>query len=131
MELILTRKYYPQGTNGEIFHEGKLLCYSIELPWKENSRGISCIPEGRYLILKRYSQKFNWHLHTTNVPGRSFILIHPANDAQKDLNGCIAPVTGLTGHGKGSLSRLACEKIKSIVFTELEKTNPVYLIVTT
>lgn len=129
MNLNLIRKYHPQGTNGEIFHEGKLICYSIELPWKENSRGISCIPEGKYLLVKRYSQKFNWHLHITDVKGRSLILIHPANDAVKELNGCIAPVTGLTGHGKGSLSRIACEKVKSIVFPELKKNNLVYLII--
>ena len=129
MNLMLTRKYHPEGTNGEIFHEGKLICYSIELPWKENSHGISCIPEGRYLLVKRYSEKFKWHLHVTDVKDRSFILIHPANDAQKELNGCIAPVSGLTGYGKGSLSRMAFEKVKSIVFPELENNKLVYLIV--
>lgn len=35
------------------------------------------------------------------VAGRSFILIPPANDAQKELRGCIAPVSILTAEGKG------------------------------
>ena len=127
MILKLIRKYNPNGTNSEISLEGKLICFCIELPWLQNSRGISCIPEGKYELKKRFSQKFKWHLHVANVPGRSFILLHPANDAMKELNGCIAPVSGLTGHGKGSLSRLACEKINSIVFPQLEKQNVVLL----
>jgi len=129
MELILLRTCHPKGTNGEIFYDGNPICYSIELPWLENQRGISCIPEGKYELKKRYSQKFKWHLHVTNVTGRSLILVHPANDAKKELNGCIAPVSGLTGFGKGSLSRLAREKIESIVFPQLEKNKSMFLII--
>ena len=130
MLLKLIRKYYPNGTNGEISLEGNLICYCIELPWLQNARGISCIPEGKYEVKKRFSQKFNWHLHVTSVRGRSFILLHPANDAMKELNGCIAPVSTLTGKGKGNLSRVANEKIQSIVFPKLEKQIPVFLEIT-
>lgn len=129
MVLNLVRKYHPTGTNGEIFHEGNLISYSIELPWKENSFGISCIPEGQYLLAKRFSPKVGWHIHITGVKERSLILIHPANDAIKELNGCIAPVTTLTGIGKGSMSRIACQKVNSILFTEFDQNKPAYLIV--
>jgi hypothetical protein len=56
-----------------------------------------------------------------NVQGRDLILIHPANDAKKELLGCIAPVTTITGIGKGSNSRKALEKLKMVVYAALER----------
>ncbi len=47
MELELCRTYYPEGTTGQIFHQGSLLTHSIELPWKDNHTRVSCIPEGK------------------------------------------------------------------------------------
>lgn len=93
MELYLKRTYFPEGCNGAIFWQGQMICASIELPWKDNQREVSCIPEGRYPLVKRYSPKFKWHLWVKEVKGRSLILMHPANDAQKELRGCIAPVS--------------------------------------
>src|SRR5690606_26150009 len=107
----LLRVSDTRGINGEIRMEGELVCYAIELPWKDNARNISCIPEGSYPLVKRYSKRFGWHILIKDVPDRSSILIHPANDAQKELQGCIAPVTRLTGPGKGSESRIAFEKL--------------------
>lgn len=60
-----------------------------------------------------------------NVPGRDLILIHPANDAKKELLGCIAPVTTITGIGKGSNSRKALEKLKTLVFTVFDRNEEV------
>ena len=99
MILVLTRNYFPEGTNGKLECDGKVICNTIELPWRNNEKRVSCIPEGEYFIEKRYSVKFKWHLHVLDVPERSFILFHSANDAQKELNGCIAPVTKLSGPG--------------------------------
>jgi hypothetical protein len=127
MKLELIRSYFPNGTNGEIFLEGKRLCYSIELPWHDNHKQISCVPEGTYELVKRYSPKFGHHLLLLNVPDRDFILVHPANDALKELKGCIAPVSLLTAEGKGSQSRLALEKLKSLTYPELENDKQVFL----
>ena len=99
MVLFLTRTYFPDATNGKLECEGKLICYTIELPWKKNEMAVSCIPEGKYFIRKRYSQKFKWHLELVDVPNRKYILFHPANNALRELNGCIAPVTKLSGPG--------------------------------
>jgi hypothetical protein len=90
MVIQLQRTYFPNGTNGKLECEGKFICYTIELPWKENEKRVSCIPEGKYFIKKRYSNKFQWHLEVTNVMNRSLILFHPANNALIELNGCIA-----------------------------------------
>lgn len=125
MVLVLNRTYFPEGTQGIIVWNGTLVCYTIELPWLENQRRISCIAEGEYVLQKRFSPKFKWHIHLQNVPGRDFILIHPANDVKKELLGCIAPVTLHTGIGKGSASRIALEKLITLVYATLERNEEV------
>ncbi len=67
MELVLEREYFSSGTNGILFYNGDEICKTIELPWLENQRRISCIPEGTYVIKKRYSPKFKWHLEVVAV----------------------------------------------------------------
>ena len=129
MVLELTRTYFPYGTNGKLECEGKLICNTIELPWKNNETRVSCIPEGKYFIRKRYSQKFKWHLEVLDVENRSFILFHPANNALKELNGCIAPVTKLSGPGLGLMSRKAFERLKTLVYQALDNKESVELIV--
>lgn len=129
MVLVLIRTYFPEGTQGVLAWNGTLVCYTIELPWLENRRRISCIPEGEYVLQKRFSPKFKWHLYLQSVPGRDFILIHPANDATKELLGCIAPVTIQTGIGKGSGSRKALEKLTKLVFDALGRNEKVVLII--
>ena len=129
MVLILSRTYFPDGTNGKLEVEGKLICLTIELPWKENEKRVSCIPEGKYFISKRYSKKFQFHLEVLDVKNRSFILFHPANNAQKELNGCIAPVTKLSGPGLGLDSRKAFIKLKNLVYKVLDQEQEVEMIV--
>jgi hypothetical protein len=116
MELVLERAYFKEGTNGTLFCSQVFLCHTIELPWKNNKRNISCIPEGIYEIEPRFSKRFKHHLIVKNVTGRSYILFHPANDAKKDLEGCIAPVTYLNGIGKGLHSKDALQKLLSLVY---------------
>ena len=129
MNLFLTRTYFPDGTNGKLEYEGKFICNTIELPWKQNETKVSCIPEGKYFISKRYSKKFQWHLEVLDVKNRSLILFHPANNAQHELKGCIAPVTKLCGPGLGLLSRKAFAKLKNLVYTTLDRKESVQLIV--
>ena len=129
MVLLLTRTYFPNGTNGKLECEGKLICNTIELPWKNNETRVSCIPEGKYFIKKRYSQKFQWHLVIENVQNRSLILFHPANNALQELNGCIAPVTKVSGPGLGLMSRKAFTTLKRLVYKVLDTNESVELIV--
>ena len=60
-----------------------------------------------------------------NVPGRDLILIHRANDAKKELLGCIAPVSKHTGIGKGSSSRKALKKLKIMVYAAFDRNEEV------
>jgi Family of unknown function (DUF5675) len=127
MELELIRTYYPTGTNGKILFQDRLMMYSIELPWKDNQTGVSCIPEGRYELVKRYNDKFNRHLQVLNVPHRDSILIHPANDALEELKGCIAPVWLITSAGKGLRSRMALEALTSLVYDAIDRHELVFI----
>ena len=127
MELELIRTYFPNGTNGEILFNGTRICNSIELPWINNEHQVSCIPEGRYELKKRYTAERGAHLILVNVPGRQLILIHAANDAKRDLKGCIAPVSILTAEGKGSQSRIALAKLNAIVFPVLNEKKQFFL----
>lgn len=129
MILFLTRTYFPDGTNGMLQIDAQLVCYTIELPWKENQARISCIPEGKYFIKKRYSQKYGWHLEVCDVPNRTYILFHPANDAQRELQGCIAPVLKLSAPGKGVLSKKAFNLLLQHVYAAIDKGESVFLLV--
>jgi len=104
MKARLCRRYYETQTEGEleVFDEdtGELefVCKTLELPWKDNERNVSCIPEGFYDVVPRQSPKYGNHLHVLDVPNRSLILFHHANFAgsknprtgHSDLRGCIA-----------------------------------------
>jgi hypothetical protein len=77
----------------------KYSCNTLELPWKDNERNVSCIPKGEYKVKKRYSPKFGNHFHITDVPGRSYILIHKGNYFT-EIRGCI-----LVGRGVADINR--------------------------
>jgi Family of unknown function (DUF5675) len=107
MVIELQRLYRDGWTEGMIFIQGILLCRSIELRWANNERNISCVPEGVYPVAIIQHPKFGECLQVNGVKGRSGILVHVANDAQKELRGCVAPVFSLSGNGKGQHSKLA------------------------
>jgi len=104
MRSVLCRQYYQKQTHGtltvydEDSGEELFKCRTLELPDKGNASNISCIPEGFYDVVPRQSPKYSKHLHITDVPNRSLILIHPANyvgsknprTGYSDLRGCIA-----------------------------------------
>jgi hypothetical protein len=127
MELKIIRTYYSRGTNGDLYLDGRQLGYTIELPWRDNEVGRSCIPEGSYPVVKRFSEKFQQHLLVAAVPGRDLILFHPANNAVKQLRGCIAPVSTLTSPGCGLGSFTVFQQLVQLVYAALKKGNTVTL----
>jgi hypothetical protein len=70
-------------------------CCTLELPWRDNNQGISCIPAGTYRCVRRESQKYGQHWHLQAVPKRSFILIHAGNYFRQ-IQGCILVGLGHT-----------------------------------
>lgn len=64
-------------------------CRTIELPWKDNQRMISCIPKGTYLVkMSVWAGKTKKFYLLQNVPGRGGIFMHEGN-YYYNYQGCI------------------------------------------
>jgi hypothetical protein len=93
INLLLIRDTFSENSViGELFLNGERMCDTLENPWLDNQRNISCVPEGEYpvrLRLPRESATRDYmHLLVKDVPDRDYILIHIGNSA-KDTRGCI------------------------------------------
>lgn len=90
MESLILNRFASEHkqTLGEFVFHGEVLCKTIELPWKDNRKGQSCIPRGQYRVIRRWSPKYGEHFHILDVPNRNYILIHAANYSRQ-LLGCI------------------------------------------
>ena len=90
--LIIRDTFSDKSTIGELFINGERICDTLENPWLDNQRTISCIPEGEYKVrlrLPRESATRDYvHLLVQEVPNRDWILFHRGNTA-KDTSGCI------------------------------------------
>lgn len=101
MKILIER--YPSEelqTLGELYVLGKYnqsiySCVTLELPWLDNRKYFSCIPEGTYVAEKHTSPKFDKSFWIKNVPNRSEILIHKGN-YYYDIKGCIIPGRNFT-----------------------------------
>ena len=78
--LLLRLRSYEQGTFGRLSSEG-FSCGILELPWRDNQKQKSCIPEGFYEVVWTKSPKFGFCYGLLNVPDRFKILIHKGNYA--------------------------------------------------
>ena len=90
--LIIRDEFTDKSTIGKLFLNGEMFCYTLELPYINNERRISCIPEGQYKVrlrtAKESSSRDYLHLLVQEVKGRSYILVHIGN-FPKDTKGCI------------------------------------------
>jgi hypothetical protein len=99
-------------TFGVFMYENKPVCYSLELPWRDNRRNVSCIPSGRYGLSRSFSSRHGSVFLLHGVPGRSEILIHTGNYVG-DTEGCILP--GLDINAVGVVySRVALRRLLGI-----------------
>ena len=80
--------FTESGTFGVFLDEGIPFCVTLERPWKNNQRNISCIPGGQYTCERVQSEKFGNTFEVKNVPGRSLIRFHSGN-IDDDSHGCI------------------------------------------
>ena len=90
--LLIRDTYTDTSTIGKLYLNGEYMCDTLENPWLDNQKNISCIPYGQYnvrLRLARESATRDYlHLLVQEVPNRSYILFHIGNTA-KDTQGCI------------------------------------------
>ena len=85
--------FNDDATFGVFIDENDPFCLTVERPWLNNQKGISCIPEGTYTCKRVTSPKFGNTFEVTGVAGRDEILIHTGN-VSDDSHGCI-----IVGHG--------------------------------
>ena len=90
--LLIRDTFSKKSTLGELFLNGERMCDTLENPWLDNQRNISCIPEGEYRVrlrLPRESATREYlHLLVQDVPNRNYVLFHRGN-FPKDTRGCI------------------------------------------
>lgn len=114
-----------QGTFGKLIYED-FSCHTLELPWRDNQRNISCIPSGDYKCVIKISPKFGKVYLLTGVPQRNNVLIHSGNYAgdvslgyKTNVQGCI-----LLGTVRGALqSQLAVLNSRIAVRRFMDRMN--------
>lgn len=129
MEIKLIRDTFTaKSTTGILYdNKGNQLCYSLELPWKDNKRKESCIPEGTYklIYLPNGSPKFQYPCFLLEgVTGRTGIMIHIINEP-KDTLGCIGfglhRATDFIGSSTKALRRIVALQPTSITITSIKQ----------
>lgn len=106
----MTRRF----TRGYLILDG-FVRPTLELPWLDNAKNISCIPTGRYRCEIKRSPRFGLVYEVQEVPGRTDILFHVANRT-RDLKGCIA-----LGSRRGRLSGDEAVLLSSDALTDIRK----------
>ena len=90
--LLIRDMFSDESTVGELFLNGERMCDTLELPYRDNQRSVSCIPAGQYKVRLRYPRESATrdylHLLVQDVKDRSYILFHRGNSA-KDSRGCV------------------------------------------
>lgn len=110
LEIIdIKRVKLQDRTLGSMVREGEIIAKTLELPWKNNERSISCIINGIYLVTKEQpipaddpntpedesggrKPRPYVHFRLHGIPERQGVLIHPMGDT-KDSLGCIGPAS--------------------------------------
>lgn len=92
-------RYYKgeDCTMGVLLVDG-LMLHTMENPWKDNERNVSCIPCGTYEVRPFSGAKYHEVWQLLDVENRDYILIHAGNTTH-DTQGCILP-----GKSTGSFS---------------------------
>lgn len=92
------------GVFGEMYHEGKWLCKTVERPWQDNKPFVSCVParvydlepftrsngDEVYCLIDERAGVVRTEAELPASGGRYAVLIHKGN-WMTDLAGCIAP----------------------------------------
>jgi len=88
MQLELVRIRARENSILGILFLPKSELFSLELPWRDNQKSVSCIPPGKYACKKIHSGRYGETFHLQDVPNRSEILFHSGN-LPAETKGCI------------------------------------------
>jgi hypothetical protein len=77
-----------EQTLGVLFVDGRVVCWTLEPPWRANKVNVSCIPVGMYVATKIVSEDHGVTLWVNDVPGRAEILVGHKGNSVTDTRGC-------------------------------------------
>lgn len=125
-----------QSTIGMLAIDGKEIGRTLELPWKNNEKNISRIPEGNYPAIIRSDGSRGWRIQLTGVENRDNIQIHIGNYA-REIEGCILVGDDVTNNGgeclvtksEGAILKIADEMSKFSADLGGDKSVPINIIV--
>ncbi len=86
--ITISRWHHNDCTLGRLWLPNGWQCFTLELPWLDNKRSISCIPAGTYKAFKRNSPRNGAVFELRNVPNRTNIQCHAGNYTRQ-IEGCI------------------------------------------
>ena len=93
LQRTLLSKY---GVRGVMYYQNKRIAHTLENPWIDNQRIISCIPTGKYEVKNDNTGRFKWW-RICDVPGRGLIEFHEGNDISH-TKGCILVGNTISEH---------------------------------
>ncbi len=76
------------GTFGVLLDGAMPFAVTLEPPWVDNQKNISCIPKGEYQCESVNTERFGYTFMVKDVPNRTGILFHKGN-YEDDTAGCI------------------------------------------
>lgn len=129
---LTDKPHLPQM--GVLCFDDQPFCATLELPWNDNKRSISCIPAGTYLCRKTFKRTTLGGLvipetfEVMRVPGRSGILIHVGN-YPKDTQGCILLGTSHTWDSKKPMILHSNDAFRAFL-TRMQDVNELELVIT-
>ena len=89
--LLIRDTFTDKSVIGKLYLNGEFYGHTLELPWNDNQKKISCIPKGVYEVVKRFTAESKYkyeHLHILDVANREMILMHVGN-YPKNSKGCV------------------------------------------
>mgnify|MGYP001588603422 FL=1 len=93
-----------QGTFGKLTLDSGFSCVSLELPWRNNAKGRSCVPPGTYIFKWRTDSPAHGECYEmepdAEAPGRTNVQIHAANLAGDEDKGYVAQLLGCIAPGR-------------------------------
>lgn len=108
--ILIRNEFTPTCVLGVLVLDNGFTCQTLELPWRNNERNVSCIPLGTYEVSPWLSPSKGDCFKVHDVPARDDILLHVGN-YPKDSQGCV-----LVGQERGvesvMLSRLAMNQLE-------------------
>lgn len=92
---------------------------TLELPWRNNERNVSCIPVGSYECSQFRSRKYGSTIRVNSVPERSGIIFHVGNFPE-DTRGCVLVGTGFSTYRGSAIieSKRAMENFREMLRSE-------------